>query len=364
MRRLKMNEVTLIISCLPFMIERMRHEKIIWKDGILEKMNHERTGELYTEETLKDFVIDVFDAIAKANKALFNREANGINSNGEIEDPYLEIERLLLHSRRKIYEMMEPIEKHAKEASKEVKAWFKKAGSAIDQEEQRRLLQRERPVGGGRIKASEDEPEGDDEPNEDPINETGRPTQRKRPHRYRSQRNEGVNDTDVAEQDDDGDDEDFQIEGDSDDDGDVEEGVDNDDAADDDVFGGGEDDDVEGDEDYGGSSSARSGRKLAVGSQRRTEQTRATKKSMSGNGGGTNAHRHREKVQKRNNKKADKRGKVRKSALSKPRSSTKSSIASLPNFHTSTHAPTNSRRCLFILLFLTCILTSVGSVPL
>lgn len=138
-----MSEVTLIISMLPFMIERMEGNKPMFKEGVLLKMNADRVGEPYDEESFRELLITVFHAIGKANKVLFQREHH--TNNGEV-DPYLEVERLLLDSRKRIFELMEPIEKHAQDAAKEAKKWFDQAGAAIDKEEQRRILRQPTPT--------------------------------------------------------------------------------------------------------------------------------------------------------------------------------------------------------------------------
>ncbi|RPA76254.1 hypothetical protein BJ508DRAFT_331326 [Ascobolus immersus RN42] len=292
-RRLKMSEVTLLISFVPFMLDRVHHEKPVWKDGILQKMNADRS-EPFDNVTFTKFITDVFDSIAKANKVLFKREVYVRDCYAE--DPYLEIERILLHSRKKIFEMMEPLEKHAQASSAEMKEWFENAGSAIDKEEQRRLLQRERPGGGLLQDESEEEEDEDMDTSERDISQLPdqNTSQANRRNTRGSQRVRATDDDDFIDEHNSSQDDDEQDE---------------------------DEDDADGYEPPTRSVSSRKSRGANRSGRGMVKRGKATKR--------------RPKTQKK--------GKVRKSALPKPRNP-KSSIASLPNFHTSAHAPSNSRR--------------------
>ncbi|RPA74127.1 hypothetical protein BJ508DRAFT_333369 [Ascobolus immersus RN42] len=309
-RRLKMHEVTLILSMLPFMIERMQNEKSIWKESVLVRMNEQRTDEPWDGQTLKEFVIEVYDSIAKANRALFRREITTTDG----EDPYLEIERLLLHSRRKIFELLEPIEKHAQAATESAKEWFANAEKLIDKDDQRCLLQREKPAGGGFVESEEE-----DNPDEDSLDDGAaegeqRPRSGERRHTNtnnnsrRNQRTAGS-----ANEDDDYENSDHDHDMDEDDTDEVD--IDED------------EDEIESD-----SRASQQPRRAGRGAVSRGKSRRTTKAKQRRGGRGV-----------RGGRVGKSKRKAKKAGGLKPRNA-KSSIATLPNFHTSTHAPSNSRR--------------------
>ncbi|RPA74781.1 hypothetical protein BJ508DRAFT_332723 [Ascobolus immersus RN42] len=138
-KTLKMREVTLTVSMLPFILQRMDEKaKKIFKPSAIEKMNKKRNDqnstimespdyspdttellELLDPTSLKDLLIQVFLAVAKGNRSLFARE---IASTSDFIDPYMELETLIVAGRDKIYELLAPIQEAAK---KEVLAAMK-----------------------------------------------------------------------------------------------------------------------------------------------------------------------------------------------------------------------------------------------
>lgn len=102
-----MSEVTSIISCTPFILKRMRATKALFRPKILTIMNQDRDIKLNTS-SFKDMVTNVFFSVARSNKAVFARE---VKVASDVSDPYEELDRLVLESRRQIYDFIEPIEK-------------------------------------------------------------------------------------------------------------------------------------------------------------------------------------------------------------------------------------------------------------
>lgn len=110
-KTLKMSEVTLTVSMLPFILYRMEGQ--IFKPSIIKRMNKGRAADDQLDtHKLKMLLIDTFLAMAKANKLLFAREIQCDYK--EPGDPYLEQERLIILARQKIFELLQPIEAYAK----------------------------------------------------------------------------------------------------------------------------------------------------------------------------------------------------------------------------------------------------------
>ncbi|RPA81570.1 hypothetical protein BJ508DRAFT_306401 [Ascobolus immersus RN42] len=109
---LKMNEITTIIACLPFMLQRMRERKVpIFKQATITTMNADRDEANQLDASrLKQLLIVTFLAVAKANKLIFSREID-LCTDEKGEDGFVRMAKAVAEARIRIYEVLAPLEK-------------------------------------------------------------------------------------------------------------------------------------------------------------------------------------------------------------------------------------------------------------
>ncbi|RPA81660.1 hypothetical protein BJ508DRAFT_326124 [Ascobolus immersus RN42] len=111
-KHLKMSEVTCLIACMPFMLQRMDEQTIkIFKPATITKMNTFRgPGKVKLDQTsLKNLLIKTFLAVAKANSLVFARHID-TTLDEELNDGFMRMEHALIESRKLIFELVAPLE--------------------------------------------------------------------------------------------------------------------------------------------------------------------------------------------------------------------------------------------------------------
>ncbi|RPA77287.1 hypothetical protein BJ508DRAFT_330386 [Ascobolus immersus RN42] len=131
-KMIKMNEVTLMISHMPFMFKRMDTTLDLFKPTTIAKMNsyHEKNGNPLVDTPLvMKSLIDTFLSIAKANRVIFSYE---FDASIDGADPYAELESLLMVSRKKVFDLLLPLDKDAKEKAEKLREDYDIAKAVVE----------------------------------------------------------------------------------------------------------------------------------------------------------------------------------------------------------------------------------------
>lgn len=196
-KTLKMSEVTMTVSMLPFILQRMDHNKKIFKPSVLAKMNlHRDPTDKLDNKKLKLLLIDTFMTVSKANHLLFGREVR-LPTGAYEEDPYAEMEEAILLAREKIFALLAPLEAYAKEEAQKKQAFQDLSEQALfamlkrEAEEKRRAKERGDAQESSSEEDNEDELE-DDEGSEMSESETSSDESDVGPQRRLSRRGRGA----------------------------------------------------------------------------------------------------------------------------------------------------------------------------